>query len=100
MGLQLPGSAGVFLKRACDYLADQNGWNIIAMETDKDHIHILLEYDTTERICDIISRQHTIFGYVTKHFFQGNTGRNVSFGQTDILPVVLAKSLQQLSKSI
>ena len=25
------------------------------METDKDHIHVLLEYDATERICDIIS---------------------------------------------
>lgn len=22
------------------------------METDVDHIHVLLEYDTTERICD------------------------------------------------
>lgn len=44
-----------FLKRACNYLAQQNSWNIIAMETDKDHIHILLEYDTTERVCDIIS---------------------------------------------
>ena len=43
-----------FLKRAVNYLADQNGWNILAMETDKDHIHILLEYDATERICDII----------------------------------------------
>ena len=25
-----------------------------AMETDVDHIHVLLEYDTTERICDIV----------------------------------------------
>lgn len=24
------------------------------METDVDHIHVLLEYDTTERICDIV----------------------------------------------
>lgn len=44
-----------FLKRACNYLAEQNGWNILAMETDNDHIHILLEYDTIERVCDIIS---------------------------------------------
>ena len=43
-----------FLKRAVNYLAGQNGWSILAMETDKDHIHILLEYDATERICDII----------------------------------------------
>ena len=44
-----------FVKRAISYIAEQNNWNIIAMETDKDHIHILLEYDATERICDIIS---------------------------------------------
>lgn len=44
-----------FVKRAISYLADQNNWAIIAMETDQDHIHILLEYDATERICDIIS---------------------------------------------
>lgn len=52
-----------FLKRACNHLAAQNSWNIIAMETDKDHIHILLEYDATERICDIIStlKQRTTY---------------------------------------
>ena len=44
-----------FVKRAISYLADQNNWAIIAMETEKDHIHILLEYDATERICDFIS---------------------------------------------
>ncbi|MBQ9562539.1 MAG: IS200/IS605 family transposase [Lachnospiraceae bacterium] len=44
-----------FVKRAISYLAEQNDWAIIAMETDRDHIHILLEYDATERICDIIS---------------------------------------------
>ena len=44
-----------FVKRAVGYIAEQNNWNITAMETDKDQIHILLEYDTTERICDIIS---------------------------------------------
>ena len=44
-----------FVKKAVNYLAQQNHWNTIGMETDKDHIHILLEYDATERICDIIS---------------------------------------------
>lgn len=44
-----------FVKRAIIYLAGQNNWTVIAMETNKDHIHILLEYDTTERVCDIIS---------------------------------------------
>ena len=31
-----------------------HAWNILAMETDVDHIHVLLEYDTTERVCDIV----------------------------------------------
>ena len=44
-----------FVKGAINYLAEQNNWSIIAMETDKDHIHILLEYGATERIYDIIS---------------------------------------------
>ncbi|MEE3407852.1 MAG: IS200/IS605 family transposase [Erysipelotrichaceae bacterium] len=44
-----------FVKGAINYLAEQNNWSIIAMETDKDHIHILLEYDATERICGIVS---------------------------------------------
>jgi putative transposase len=44
-----------FVKRAISYLAKQNDWTIIAMEAGKDHIHILLEYDAAERICDIIS---------------------------------------------
>ena len=44
-----------FIKRAIIYLAEQNNRNIITTETDKDHIHILLEYDATERICEIIS---------------------------------------------
>lgn len=53
-----------FVKRAIIYLAAQNNRTVIAMETDKDHIHILLEYDTTERVCDIISilkRQTTYY---------------------------------------
>jgi len=39
------------------------------METDKDHIHILLEYDTTERVCDIISilKQQTTHYLWTKY---------------------------------
>ena len=43
------------LKQDCIRLANIHNWNIVAMETDADHIHILLEYDTTERVCDIVS---------------------------------------------
>ena len=59
-----------FVKRACYYIAGQHNWNIIAMETDKDHTHILLEYDTTEMVCDIISilKQQTTHYLWTKYF--------------------------------
>ena len=35
-------------------ICTSNNWNIIAMETDKDHIHFLISYDTTDRVCDIV----------------------------------------------
>lgn len=36
---------------------------IIAMETDKDHIHFLLSYDTTDRVSDIVAtiKQQTTY---------------------------------------
>lgn len=44
-------------------IADAKGYEIIAMETDKDHIHLLLGYDTTDRICDIVKalKQETTY---------------------------------------
>lgn len=71
-----------FVKKAVNHLAEQNHWNIIAMETDKDHIHILLEYDATERICDIISilkRQITHYlwirykTFLSRHYWKKHT---------------------------
>ena len=43
--------------------ANTRGYKIIAMETDKDHIHFLLSYDTTDRICDIVKtvKQETTY---------------------------------------
>ena len=32
----------------------RSGYEIVAMETDRDHIHLLLGYDTTVRVCDIV----------------------------------------------
>lgn len=39
------------------------GYEIIAIETDKDHIHFLLSYDTTDRVCDIVKivKQETTY---------------------------------------
>ena len=44
-------------------IANTRGYEIIAMETDKDHIHFLLSYDTTDRVCDIVKivKQETTY---------------------------------------
>lgn len=33
---------------------NSHNWEIIAMETDKDPIHFLVSYDTTDRVCDVV----------------------------------------------
>lgn len=68
-----------FVKEAITYIAEHRNWNIIAMETDIDHIHILLEYDTTECLCNIVStikRQTTYYLWIkyptllSKHYWK------------------------------
>ena len=44
-------------------IANTYGNEIIAIETDKDHIHFLLSYDTTDKVCDIVKivKQETTY---------------------------------------
>lgn len=35
-------------------LSKTQNFNVIAMETDQDHIHLLLDYDATARVCDLV----------------------------------------------
>lgn len=35
-------------------ISNPHNWGIIAIETDKDHIHFLVSYDTADRACDIV----------------------------------------------
>lgn len=42
------------VKQKISDICNSNNWEIIAMETDKDHIHFLISYDTTDRVCDIV----------------------------------------------
>ena len=50
----LKGSIADDVKQKILDIANTRGYEIIAMETDKDHIHFLLSYDTTDRVCDIV----------------------------------------------
>ena len=59
----LKGTIADDVKQKILDLCNSNGWNIIAMETDKDHIHFLIGYDTTYRVCEIVKviKQQTTY---------------------------------------
>ncbi len=44
-------------------ICSSNNWDIITMETDKDHIHFLISYDTTDRVCNVVKiiKQETTY---------------------------------------
>ena len=100
----LKGSIADDVKQKIFDIANIHGYEIIAMETDKDHIHFLISYDTTDRVCDIVKivKQETTY-YLWQsmvRFCPNNIGRKGYFGQTDTLHAVLEKYRQQLYKSI
>ena len=59
----LKGSMANDVKQKIFEIANIRGYEIIALETDKDHIHFLLGYDTTDRVCDIVKtiKQETTY---------------------------------------
>ena len=59
----LKGSIADDVKQKIFDIANIHGYEIIAMETDKDHIHFLISYDTTDRVCDIVKivKQETTY---------------------------------------
>lgn len=59
----LKGSIADDVKQWIFDIANIHGYEIITTETDKDHIHFLISYDTTDRVCDIvkIAKQETTY---------------------------------------
>lgn len=59
----LQGSIADDVKQKILDIANTRGYEIIAMETDKNHIHFLLSYDVTDRVCDIVKivKQETTY---------------------------------------
>ena len=59
----LQGSIADDVKQKILDIANTRGYEIIAMETDKDHIHFVLSYDATDRVCDIVKivKQETTY---------------------------------------
>ena len=59
----LKGAIADDVKQKLFDICNFNGWSIIAMETDKDHIHFLVGYDATDRVCNIVKviKQQTTY---------------------------------------
>ena len=59
----LIGSIADYVKQGIVYIANTRGCEIIAIETDKDHMHFLLSYDTSDWVCDIVKivKQETTY---------------------------------------
>ena len=59
----LKGSITDDVKQKIFDIANTRGYEIIAMEADKDHMHFLISYDTTDRFCDIVKivKQETTY---------------------------------------
>lgn len=75
----LKGNISDDIKQKIAAIADAKKYEIIAMETDKDHIHFLIGYDTTDRVCDIVKtvKQETTYylwskysNFLSKHYWK------------------------------
>lgn len=57
------GSIADDVKQKIDDICNSKSYGIIAMETDKDQIHFLIRYDTTDKVSDIVKtiKQETIY---------------------------------------
>ena len=70
------------VKQEIVHIANTRDYKIIAIETDKDHMHFLLSYDTADRVCDIVKivKQETIYylwqkysSVLSKQYWKENT---------------------------
>ena len=78
-------------------IADEKDLSIIEMEVDKDHIHLLVQYNPTQSILEIVRHFKQISTYRiwrqnNNHSIlkKNNFGLRKHFGATDISLVVLA----------
>ena len=75
------------------------------MEADKDHMHFLISYDTTDRVCDIVKivKQETTYclwqkygSFLSKQYWK----KRIFLSARSTLLAVLEKYRQRLYKSI
>ena len=98
------GSIADDVKQKILDIANTRGYEIIAIETDKDHMHFLLSYDITDTVCDIVKivKQETIYHLWQKYssVLSRQYWKEKTFCSDVILLVALEKCHQQLCKNI
>ena len=98
------GSIADDVKQVILHIANTRGYEIIAIETDKDHMHFLLSYDITDTVCDIVKivKQETIYHLWQKYssVLSRQYWKEKTFCSDVILLVALEKCHQQLCKNI
>ena len=57
------------MKQCIFEICQRNRWTIDAMEADADHLHILISYDCTDRVCDIVKvlKQESTYFLKSRH---------------------------------
>lgn len=82
----------------------KNHWYVKRMETDQDHVHILLQYNPTDSITRIVSilKQHSTYLSWQQHsaLLEQHYWKSMFYGQTAILQRLLAPYHKQLSNDI
>ena len=100
----LKGSITDDVKQEILDIANTRGYEIIAIETDKDHIHFLLSYGTADRVCDIVKivKQETTYYLWQKYssVLSKQYWEEKNFVHMVILLAALEKCHQQLYKNI
>ena len=100
----LKGSIADDAKQEIFDIANTRGYEIIAIETDKDHIHFLLSYGTADRVCDIVKivKQETTYHLWQKYssVLSRQYWEEKKFVHMVILLAALEKCHQQLYKNI
>lgn len=92
----LKGSISDDAKQKIFDIADAKGYEVIEMETDKDHIHFLLSYDTTDRVSDIVTtiKQQTTYylwqkysNFLSNQYWKKNFSYDLN--NNSIIPILI-----------
>ena len=85
---------GTICEDVMQYIFDickRKHWYIRRMETDKDHIHILLQYNPTDNVSQIVStiKSYSTYHILKKHsnYLRTHFGRRILSGLMAILHV-------------